>query len=125
MQTQKIVEFEISELLGIGMTLVILGIGVAYGLQIMGETRDDVGVSACAKNVAYPAKNLYNDTSKLCYNSTGGTVAPATTEWNASTSSIEGVAKIPEKLPTIATVIVASVIIGILVTYLWGRFANA
>jgi len=89
---QKIVEFQISELLGIAMTLVVLGIGIGYGLQVMGEIKDDM------------ATNSY--------------------EANATQSAIEGVAKIPEKLPTIATVIVASVIIGILVTYLWGRFAN-
>jgi len=89
---QKIVEFQISELLGIAMTLVVLGIGIGYGLQVMGEIKDDMAV------------NSY--------------------EANATQSAIEGVAKIPEKLPTIATVIVASVIIGILVTYLWGRFAN-
>jgi len=89
---QKIVEFQISELLGIAMTLVVLGIGIGYGLQVMGEIKDDMAVDSF--------------------------------EANATQSAIEGVAKIPEKLPTIATVIVASVIIGILVTYLWGRFAN-
>ena len=89
---QKIVEFQISELLGIAMTLVVLGIGIGYGLQVMGEIKDDM--------------------------------TPSSFEANATQSAIEGVAKIPEKLPTIATVIVASVIIGILVTYLWGRFAN-
>jgi hypothetical protein len=89
---QKIVEFQISELLGIAMTLVVLGIGIGYGLQVMGEIKDDM--------------------------------TPSSYEANATQSAIEGVAKIPEKLPTIATVIVASVIIGILVTYLWGRFAN-
>ena len=107
---QKIVEFEISELLGIGMTLVILGIGVAYGLQIMGETRDDIGVTSCAKN-AVTAGNTgylnYNETSKLCYNSSGSTQAVLTSEWNGTTSAVQGVAKIPEKLPTIATIIVA------------------
>ena len=51
-------------------------------------------------------------------------MTPASSEANATQDAIDGVAKIPEKLPTIATVIVASVIIGILVTYLWGRFAR-
>ena len=44
-------------------------------------------------------------------------------EYNASVSAIEGVAKIPEKMPLIATVIVAAIIIGILVRYLMVRFA--
>ena len=84
------VKFQIQELLGIGFTIIVLGIGLAYGLQIMGDVQDDMVVN--------------------------------TTEYNATRDAMEGVAKIPEKLPTIVTVIVASVIIGILVTYLWSRF---
>jgi len=84
------VKFQIQELLGIGMTLIVLGISLAYGLQIMSDVQDDMTVNS--------------------------------TEWNATGDAMEGVAKIPEKLPTIVTVIVASVIIGILITYLWGRF---
>ena len=83
-------KFQIQELLGIGLTLVVLGIGLAYGLQVMGDVRSDM---------------------------TAGSA-----EYNATTDAITGVAKIPNKLPTIATVIVAAVIIGILVTYLWGKF---
>jgi len=84
------VEFRIEELLGIGLTLVVLGIGLAYGLQVMGDVQDDMTANS--------------------------------DEYNATGDAIEGVAKIPNKLPTIATVIVAAVIIGILVTYLWARF---
>ena len=83
-------KFQISELLGIGFTIIVLGIGIAYGLDVMEDINTDM---------------------------TAGTAAQ-----NATADAIEGVAKIPEKLPTIETVVVASVIIGILVTYLWGRF---
>ena len=83
-------KFQIQELLGIGLTLVVLGIGLAYGLEVMGDIKADMTVNGSA------------------YNATG--------------EAIEGVSKIPNKMPTIATVIVAAVIIGILVTYLWGRF---
>ena len=38
-------------------------------------------------------------------------------ERNATDDGIEAVAKIPEKLPIIVTVIVAAIIIGTLVTY--------
>lgn len=92
MKQDRKVEFDISELLGIAMTLVVTGIGVAYGLQILGDIKADMTVDSA--------------------------------EANATGDAITGVAKIPEKLPTIATVVVASVIIGILVVYLWGRFAN-
>ena len=84
------IKFQIQDLLGIGLTIVVLGIGLAYGLEVMGDVKDDL--------------------------------AENSTEWNATGDAITGVAKIPEKLPTIATVIVAAVIIGILVTYLWARF---
>ena len=83
-------KFQIQELLGIGLTLVVLGIGLAYGLEVMGDVRDDMTAN--------------------------------TMERNATEDAISGVAKLPEKMPTIATVVVAAVIIGILVTYLWGRF---
>ncbi len=86
----KTVKFNLSDLLGIGMTLVVLGIGLAYGLQVMSDVQQDM--------------------------------APDSTEFNATATAIDGVATIPEKLPTIATVIVASVIIGILITYLWAKF---
>lgn len=94
------VRFQLSELLGIGMTLVVLGIGIAYGLQVMGEVKDDLATGTCSQA---------NQTA-------------CSTAWNATQDAVEGVAKIPEKLPTIATVIVAAVILGILVTYLWARF---
>ena len=91
---QKMLEskngFQIGDLLGIGMTLVVLGIGLAYGLQILGDVQDDMTANS--------------------------------EEYNATGDAIEGVAKLPEKLPMIVTIIVAAVIIGILVRYLWVRF---
>ena len=87
---QETIKFQIQDLLGIGMTIVVLGIGLAYGLQVMGDVQDDMTANS--------------------------------EEYNATGNAITGVAKLPEKLPTIATVIVAAVIIGILVTYLWARF---
>jgi hypothetical protein len=85
-------KFQLSELLGIGFTLVVLGIGISYGLGVMEDVKDDMTANSAARN--------------------------------ATEAAIVGVGKIPEKLPTIATVIVAAVIIGILITYLWGRFSK-
>ena len=42
--------------------------------------------------------------------------------YNATGSAIEGVAVIPDKLPMIALVVVAAIIIGILVRYLMVRY---
>lgn len=128
METSK---FEIGDLLGIGMTLVILGIGLSYGLDIMDDNREGFCEGSyqhylnghcytCdATNTTWISANL------SCSN--GGTVPAVsyvvgTTDsltLNASTDAITGISKIPEKLPTIVTVIVAAVIIGILVRYLW------
>jgi len=96
-------KFQIGELLGIGMTLVVLGIGLAYGLQVMSDVKEDMvtNVDGC------------NATSRFACEA----------HYNATENAIVGVAKLPNKLPTIVTVIVASVIIGILVTYLWVKFA--
>lgn len=79
-------EFEIRDMLPIGLTFVVLGIGLTYGLNVMGDVQSD---------------------------QTAGSA-----EYNASGDAIDGVAKIPEKMPLIATVVVAAIIIGILVRYL-------
>jgi len=45
-----------------------------------------------------------------------------TLEYNATTDSMEGVSTLAEKMPLIATIIVAAIVIGILVRYLFVRF---
>jgi hypothetical protein len=82
-------KFDIGQLLPIGLTIVVLGIALAYGLQVMGEVQDDMTVNS--------------------------------SEFNATGNAITGVAEIPEKLPLIVTVVIAAVIIGIIVRYLWMR----
>ena len=84
-------KFQIQELLGIGMTLIVLVIGLAYGLEVTSDVQDGMTVDSA--------------------------------QYNATGSGMEAVAKIPTKLPMIVTVIVASVVIGILVTYLYKSFA--
>jgi len=117
---KQISKFTIQDMLPIGMTLVILGIALAYGLEVMGETRDDIGETDCAARS--DGFTSYSSTTDQCTNSSGDAVSVNGNAFNASGDAIDGVAKLPEKLPTIVTVIVAAVIIGILVTYLAGRF---
>ena len=88
---QDVAEFEVKDLLSIGMMLVVLTIGLAYGLDITGEVRDDMTANSV--------------------------------ERNATVDGMEAVSKIPEKLGTIVTVVIAAVLIGILVRYLWGQVA--
>jgi hypothetical protein len=84
-------EFEIQDLLPIGLTFVVTGIGIAYGLNVMGDVKGDMTTNSA--------------------------------EYNATNDAITGVAKIPAKMPLIATVVVAALIIGILVRYLMVRYA--
>jgi len=46
-------KFNIDQLLPIGLTIVVLGIALAYGLQVMGDVQDDMT----------PASTEYNATS--------------------------------------------------------------
>jgi hypothetical protein len=87
---RKVCKFDITDLLPIGLTFVVLGIGLAYGLNVMGDVRGDMTTD--------------------------------TAEYNATVEAIDGVSKLPEKMPLIATVVVAAIIIGILVRYLMVRF---
>ena len=112
-------KFDIKDMLPIGVTLVVVGLVLAFGLEIMGDVKDDIATNTCADTTL----TSYNESSGLCYNAsnTSQTAAPASAEYNATTDGIEGVGKLPEKLPLIATVIVAVIIIGILIRYFTKR----
>ena len=110
MQSQEeIVYFEVGDLLGVGMTLVVLGIGLAYGISVVG----DVGADFCDYGVG---------TNGLCLNSSGRAGGTLSVEFNATHDTKVALAKIPTKLGLIVTVVLAAVIIGILVRYLFIRF---
>ena len=97
-------EFTIQDMLPIAITLVVLGIALSYGLSVMDDVKEDM----C-----------------LEYNSTTGSCDTGTNQaFNATVDAIEGVAKLPEKLPLIVTVIVAAIIIGIIVKYLFVRYSG-
>ena len=38
---EEVYEFQIADLLGIAMTFVVIGIGVAFGLNVQSDVRDD------------------------------------------------------------------------------------
>lgn len=82
---------DLNQLLGFVFLLVVTGAGIAYGLDVIVDVRDDF---------------------------TAGT-----DEYMAVQNSILAINKVPEKLPTVATIFMAAVIIGVLVTLLV-RFAR-
>jgi len=84
MQKKKQVEFTLKDLLPIGLTFVVTGIVLAYGLDIVSDVGDDF--------------------------------TPATYEANATADTLKGVANLAEKIPTLATVAVAAIIIGVLIS---------
>ena len=86
MEQEQKAKFEFQDLLSVGMYLVILGIGIAVGLQVVGETQDEMTVDSA--------------------------------EYNATGETISAIAKIPEKLGLIVTVILAVVILTLLLRYL-------
>ena len=47
---QKEARFDIQDMLPIGLTLVVLGIGIAYGLQVMGDVQDDMTANSWEYN---------------------------------------------------------------------------
>ena len=109
---KKIARFNIQDMLPIALTLVVTGIGIAYGLNVMGDMRDDF---VAEETLTASCNNSLNGGTGSVYTGCGSS-------YNASEDAISGVAKLPEKMPIIVNVIVAAIIIGILVRYLMVKF---
>jgi multisubunit Na+/H+ antiporter MnhB subunit len=88
-ETKEIAEFDVQDLLSIGMVFVVLVIGLSIGLQV---------VSSVGSNMT---ANSY--------------------ERNATNTGLAALNVFVSNLGTIALVIVAAVIIGILFKYMMGR----
>ena len=120
-------KFQLKDIVAIGLTLVVAGIGISYGIEALGDVRED----QCAYTLddadcrTCPALYTYNASGNECYNATGTTTTYTgvySEAWNASTNSLTGTAKIPEKMPLIATVVIAAIVIGILIRYLAAEY---
>jgi hypothetical protein len=107
--------FDLQDLLPIGVTLIVVGLVLAFGLQILGEVKGDLGTDGCTART--DGNTTYNATTQLCNNGTADSTFGPGAAFNGTVDAITGVAKFPSKLPLIATVVVAVVIIGILIRY--------
>jgi len=88
---------KLDDLLPIGLVIVVLVIVLAYGADVTDEVRGDfiTNTAGCNSTVTTNCGTNYNVTQ----------------------DGLESMEKLSSKIPTIVTVVVAAVIIGILVTY--------
>ena len=49
---KKVCKFDITDLLPIGLTFVVLGIGLSYGLNVMGDVKSDMTVNSAEYNAS-------------------------------------------------------------------------
>jgi uncharacterized membrane protein AbrB (regulator of aidB expression) len=89
---EKEANFRIGDLVGIGITLVVVGVVLSFGAKINSSIQDD-----------------FTDGS---------------TEDNVVSNSSEGLATLADNLPLIATIVVAAVVVGIIITYMAGRIGG-
>lgn len=97
---KKEIELSMGEIIPVVTTIAIAGLVAAFTLQVVGETRDDFYADGAAKAGC-------NSTAKTACDS----------DYNASVDTVSGIAKLPEKLPTIGLVAAASIIIGLLLSF--------
>ena len=122
---KEIVEFDFNDLLPFGMSLVVLTIGLAYGMQVQEDIQEDTcrytNYNGDCVTCPSPQSTL-NTTGGECYNAanTSDTAAYLSSGGYAFNGTIDGLkatAKVTGKLGTIVTVVIAAIIIGILFRY--------
>ena len=113
---ETLVEFQIGDLVPIGLALIVSGLILAYGLSIVSDTRNS-GVQKC-DNSSW----TYNATSGGCCDPVKCVTAETGTSaaYNGTRSIGESLANITTKIPTIATIVIAAIVIGILLKYFGG-----
>lgn len=111
-KAKRVCEFEIADMLPIGLTLVVTGIGIAYGLSVVGDMKTDMIKD---KTLSWGCNSTING-------GTGNNITGCGADVTAAGDVVTGVAKLPSKMPLIVTVVVAALVIGILVRYLMVKY---
>lgn len=107
-------QYTLKDLLPIGLTFVVTGIVLAFGLNVSGDVRDDLGELGCGAHT--DGKTIYDPATALCKNSSGATSIVGTAAFNSSTDTIQSVSQLTSRMDTLALVTIAAVIIGVLLT---------
>jgi hypothetical protein len=97
---RETVYLDIQDIWPIALVFVVTAIGVAFGADIMDSFRTDV-VNAQA-------------VTSTC-NSTSGVYTGCGYAYNSTTSSLSATDNLTKKIPTIALVVVAAILIGVLI----------
>jgi len=116
---KKKAKFELQDLLGIAVIIIVFGIIVVFGVQMQGDVRSDINndcPSGMVRNDTYlpdsaSACNVANAAGLAGANISQITAVDA---YNAGTDSIEATGKLASKQGILVTAIVAVVIIGLL-----------
>jgi hypothetical protein len=101
----------INDLSGIAISFVVIAVVLGIGSTILGSVRS----SGCSGGTTY-----LNATSGLCYNQTTGGLADTawhqveSVAWNASTGGLAGLNTISSWQVTLAIIVVAAVVIGVI-----------
>lgn len=104
--------FTVGALLPLAITFVVVAIAIGLGATVV----DELQANQC-NDVGW-----YNASSDVCCNSASDCENTTTSlAYNASGDGLESLGTFGSWLPSIALIIIASIIVGIIVVYLAGR----
>ena len=95
---KKQAEFQIQEMLPIVLTFIVMGIGISFGLTVINDVNADQITNTAGCNATHTSS--------------------CGLAFNATQDTMEATTNLTSKLPTIMTVIVAAILIGLLTRYL-------
>jgi uncharacterized protein YjeT (DUF2065 family) len=131
-QELKQANFRIGDLVGIGITLVVVGVVLSFGAKIFSNVKED----SCEATYddgdcrACPDGYTYNTSGDECYettntsNTTSYTSGTTDESFSVAGNSSEGLGTLADNLPLIATIVVAAVVVGIIIVYMAGRISS-
>lgn len=99
----------VKAILPLGLTFVVLGIGLGFGQEVLGDQAEDI----CLDDGGY-----YNNTQRACWTNSAQENGTQGGDFNATVDGSTGLNNFSGKMPLVALVVVTAVIIGIITTFL-------